>query len=56
MGVTGYILEWKVGVIWSGGGYGMEGSVLTTGIVVALFFALRKVLPQPELTEPRLER
>jgi len=56
MGVTGYILEGKVGVIWSGGGYGMEGSVLTTGIVVALFFALRKVLPQPELTEPRLER
>ncbi len=41
MGVTGYILEWKVGVLWSGGGYGVEGSLLTTAIVVALFFVLR---------------
>ena len=46
MGVTGYTLEWNVGVLWSGGGYGVEGSLLTTGIVVALFFALRKLIPQ----------
>ena len=51
MGVTGYTLEWNVGVLWSGGGYGVEGSLLTTGILVALFFALRKLIPQPEVTE-----
>jgi len=51
MGVTGYTLKWNVGVLWSGGGYGVEGSVLTTAIVVALFFALRKLLPQVEVTE-----
>ena len=50
MGVTGYTLEWHVGVLWSGGGYGVEGSLLTTGIVVALFFTLRKLIPQ-EVTE-----
>jgi membrane protease YdiL (CAAX protease family) len=52
MGVTGYTLKWNVGVLWSGGGYGVEGGVFTTGIVVALFFALRKLLPQAEMTEP----
>lgn len=51
MGVTGYALKWNVGVLWSGGGYGVEGSVLTTAIVVALFFALRKLLGDSEPTE-----
>jgi membrane protease YdiL (CAAX protease family) len=51
MGVTGYTLWWNVGVLWSGGGYGVEGSVLTTGIVVALFFALRKLIRDSEPTE-----
>jgi len=51
MGVTGYTLEWNVGVLWSGGGYGVEGSLLTTGIVVALFFTLRKLIPETEVTE-----
>jgi len=46
MGVTGYTLEWNVGVLWSGGGYGVEGSLLTTAIVVALFFLLQKLIPQ----------
>ena len=46
MEVTGYTLEWNVGVLWSGGGYGVEGSLLTTGIVVALFFVLQKLIPQ----------
>jgi membrane protease YdiL (CAAX protease family) len=50
MGVTGYTLEWNVGVLWSGGGYGVEGGLLTTGIVVALFFALRRLIPRPEVT------
>ena len=52
MGVTGYALQWRVGVLWSGGGYGVEGSLLTTIIVVALFFALRKLIPRAEVTEP----
>jgi membrane protease YdiL (CAAX protease family) len=51
MGVTGYTLEWNVGVLWSGGGYGVEGGLLTTGIVVALFFALRRLIPRAEMTE-----
>ncbi|MBZ5633598.1 MAG: CPBP family intramembrane metalloprotease [Acidobacteriia bacterium] len=51
MGVTGYTLQWNVGVLWSGGGYGIEGSLLTTGIVVALFFVLRRLIPQTEVTE-----
>ena len=46
MGVTGYTLTWNVGVLWSGGGYGVEGSLLTTAIVVALFFVLQKLIPQ----------
>jgi hypothetical protein len=45
MGVTGYALSWKVGVLWSGGGYGVEGSLLTTLAVVGLFFGLRKLIP-----------
>ncbi len=52
MGVTGYALQWRVGVLWSGGGYGVEGSLLTTIIVVGLFFALRKLIPQAEVIEP----
>ena len=53
MSVTGYTLAWNVGALWSGGGYGVEGSVLTSGIVVALFFVLAKVVPQSEVTERR---
>jgi membrane protease YdiL (CAAX protease family) len=50
MGVTGYTLEWNVGVLWSGGGYGVEGSLLTTLVVVALFFGLRKLIPPAAVT------
>jgi uncharacterized protein len=42
MGVTGYVLHWKIGEPWSGGEYGPEGGWLTTVVVVALFFYLRK--------------
>jgi hypothetical protein len=42
MGVTGYVLHWKIGESWSGGEYGPEGGWLTTVVVVALFFYLRK--------------
>ena len=51
MGVAGYTLKWNVGVLWSGGGYGVEGSLLTTVMVVALFFTLRKLVPHAGMTE-----
>ena len=53
MSVTGYTLAWNVGALWSGGGYGVEGSVLTSAIIVALFFVLAKLVPQSEVTERR---
>ena len=40
MGVTGYALHWNAGMLWSGGDYGPEGSLFTTAVVVALFFAM----------------
>ncbi|HLK22793.1 MAG TPA: type II CAAX endopeptidase family protein [Bryobacteraceae bacterium] len=42
MGVTGYVLHWKIGELWSGGEYGPEGGWLTSVVVVALFFFLQK--------------
>jgi uncharacterized protein len=46
MGLTGYALRYRAGVLWSGGGYGPEGSLLTTAIVVALFFVVVRVTPE----------
>lgn len=46
MGVTGYALHWRAGVLWSGGAYGPEGSLLTTAVVVALFFAILWLFPE----------
>ena len=40
MNVTGYILHWKVGELWSGGDYGPEGGLLTTIVVFALLVFL----------------
>jgi membrane protease YdiL (CAAX protease family) len=42
MGVTGYTLHWTAGALWSGGDYGPEGSLLTTAIVIVLFFVLHR--------------
>jgi len=42
MGVTGYSMQWKVGDLWSGGAYGPEGGLLTSAVVIALFFYLHK--------------
>src|SRR5436305_14994728 len=42
MGVTGYAMHWKAGVLWSGGAYGPEGGLLTTGVAAALFFYLQQ--------------
>jgi membrane protease YdiL (CAAX protease family) len=40
MNVTGYELRWKADSIWSGGGYGPEGGLLTTLALVVLFLWL----------------
>ena len=42
MGVTGYSMHWNIGGLWSGGDYGPEGGLLTSAIVVVLFFYLQK--------------
>lgn len=40
--LTDYTMHWNSAAIWSGGDYGIEGSVLTTGVLVLLFiFATR---------------
>jgi membrane protease YdiL (CAAX protease family) len=49
MGVTGYGLHWNAGALWSGGGYGPEGSLLTTVIVVVLFFAVQRLIPERQM-------
>jgi len=46
--VTGFSVHWKVGALWSGGPYGPEGGLLTTAIVVALFFYLQKAPVQQQ--------
>lgn len=48
MGVTGYALHWTVGDLWSGGGYGPEGSLLTTVIVIVLFAVLHRYTIEQE--------
>ena len=41
--VTGYRLVWKAGNLWSGGEYGPEASVLTSGVLVLLALVVWKV-------------
>ena len=57
MEITGYSVHWKSGVLISGGSYGPEGGLLTTAIVIALFFYLHKapIQQQPAflLQEPQ---
>ena len=57
MKVTGYALHWRIGALWSGGDYGPEGGLLTTGIVVLLFLFLWKapVCRQRAFLAPDLE-
>jgi membrane protease YdiL (CAAX protease family) len=40
--VTGYSLKWSSPELWSGGAYGPEASLLTTGVLVLLFWYLGK--------------
>jgi membrane protease YdiL (CAAX protease family) len=58
IGVTGYAMEWAAGSLWSGGEYGPEGSILTSGVLVALLVFLLKapVRRQPSpLLDPPME-
>lgn len=52
MVVTGYGLRWKTGDLWSGGAYGPEGSLLTTAIVVGLFFLVQRTTRMPAAAAP----
>jgi hypothetical protein len=40
--VTGYAIRWKLPPLWSGGAYGPEGGLLTSAVLVVLFFCLWK--------------
>jgi len=51
MGVTGFALHWTAGALWSGGDYGPEGSLLTTAIVIVLFFVLHRFTVEQEPAE-----
>jgi len=53
MGETGYALHWSAGDLWSGGGYGPEGGLATTVMVVALFFLVTRLTGQ---SDPGWER
>jgi membrane protease YdiL (CAAX protease family) len=46
-----YELAWNAGNLWSGGAYGPEGSILTSGVVVALLVFLWKA-PVRRQTSP----
>jgi uncharacterized protein len=40
--LTGFSMEWTAGALWSGGAYGPEASILTTGVLLVLFAWLWK--------------
>ncbi|MEP7353323.1 MAG: CPBP family intramembrane glutamic endopeptidase [Acidobacteriota bacterium] len=42
IGITNSTLQWTVGDLWSGGAYGPEGGLLTTGVAVILFLLFRQ--------------
>ena len=55
MRVTGYEMTWNADPVWSGGAYGPEGSLLTTGVLVLmLLFVWRYPFPRPapQLSQP----
>jgi len=58
MKVTGYEMSWTAGDLWSGGEYGPEASVLTSGgvILLALYISKAPIRRQPSpLTDPAAE-
>jgi membrane protease YdiL (CAAX protease family) len=46
IGVVGYQLHWNKGDLYSGGAYGLEGSVLTTVVVAVLFYLVKRANPE----------
>lgn len=48
MGVTGYEIHWDTVSLWSGGAYGPEGSLLTTLVVLGLFFVVHRFTVEEE--------
>jgi CAAX protease family protein len=40
--LTGFTMEWTAGTLWSGGAYGPEASILTSGALLVLFAWLSK--------------
>ncbi len=60
MRVTGYEMTWNAGPVWSGGAYGLEGSLLTTGVLVLMLLFVWRYpfsrhageLSQPVESEP----
>lgn len=58
MNVTGYEMAWTAGPVWSGGAYGPEASVLTTGVMVLLAVYLWKAPIRRQyspITDPPVE-
>lgn len=51
MKVTGYEMAWRAGKLWSGGGYGPEGSILASMVIVLLFLYVWKA-PVRRQTSP----
>ncbi|MGH9581722.1 MAG: lysostaphin resistance A-like protein [Bryobacteraceae bacterium] len=46
--VTRYTYRWDLSPLWSGGGYGPEGGLLTTIFAIALFYALARAPVAPQ--------
>jgi len=49
--LLGYTMHWNVGELWSGGAYGLEGSVMTTVAVMILFFVVQRAIPAKDAPE-----
>ncbi|HWQ53065.1 MAG TPA: type II CAAX endopeptidase family protein [Bryobacteraceae bacterium] len=49
IGMTGYVMEWSASPLWSGGGYGPEGSILTS---LAMLVLLVYILKAPFRRQP----
>lgn len=59
MDVTGHEMVWTAGRLWSGGDYGPEASLLTSGVLILLFAYLWKTPLRRQnspLTDPPSER
>jgi uncharacterized protein len=59
IGITGHEMAWTAGRLWSGGAYGPEASVLTSGAVVVLFVYIWKAPLRRQnspLTDPPAEQ